>query len=65
MACSAETLSELGTDVDYVDLGAILVKGRAEAVACYQIDRIGALANPNAAPAPKIAIGQAAVAGFH
>lgn len=65
VACSAETLGELGTDVDYVDLGAILVKGRAEPVACYQIDRIGVLANPNAAPAPKIRVGAAAVAGFH
>lgn len=65
VACSAETLSELGDDVDYVDLGAIHVKGRAEPVLCYQIDRIGALANPNAAPAPKITIGTAAVAGFH
>ena len=65
VACSAETLSELGTDVDYVDLGAIPVKGRAEPVACYQIDRIGVLANPNAAPAPQIRVGAAAVAGFH
>jgi adenylate cyclase len=65
VACSAETLSELGTDVDYVDLGAIPVKGRAEPVACYQINRIGALANPNAAPAPQIRVGAAAVAGFH
>jgi adenylate cyclase len=65
VACSAETLSELGNDVDYVDLGAISVKGRAEPVACFQIDRIGALANPNAAPAMKITIGTAAVAGTH
>jgi adenylate cyclase len=65
VACSAETLSELGSDVDYVDLGAIPVKGRAEPVACYQINRIGALANPNAAPAPQIRVGAAAVAGFH
>jgi adenylate cyclase len=65
VACSAETLSELGSDVDYVDLGAIFVKGRAEPVACYQINRIGALVNPNAAPAAKIAIGTAAVAGSH
>ena len=65
VACSAETLSELGTDVDFVDLGAIPVKGRAEPVACYQINRIGALANPNAAPAPQIRVGAAAVAGFH
>lgn len=65
VACSAETLGELGNDVDYVDLGAIVVKGRAEAVACYQINRIGALVNPNAAPAPQIRVGAAAVAGFH
>jgi adenylate cyclase len=65
VACSAETLSELGTDVDYVDLGAIPVKGRAEPVACYQINRIGALANPNAAPAMKISISSAVVAPSH
>jgi class 3 adenylate cyclase/CHASE2 domain-containing sensor protein len=65
VACSAETLSELGDDVDYVDLGAIHVKGRAEPVACYQINRIGALANPNAAPAMKIALSTAVVAGSH
>jgi adenylate cyclase len=65
VACSAETLSELGNDVDSVDLGAILVKGRAEPVACYQINRLGALANPNAAPAPQIRVAAAAVAGFH
>ena len=65
VACSAETLGELGDDVDYVDLGAIHVKGRAEPVACYQINRIGALTNPNAAPAMKIAIGKALVAPSH
>jgi adenylate cyclase len=65
VACSAETLSELGDDVDYVDLGAIPVKGRAEAVACYQVNRIGALTNPNAASAPQAMITKAAVAGFH
>jgi adenylate cyclase len=65
VACSAETLSELGDDVDYVDLGAIQVKGRAEAVACYQVNRIGALTNPNAATAPQTLITKAAVAGFH
>ena len=65
VACSAETLGELGDDVDYVDLGAIHVKGRAEPVACYQINRIGALANPNAAPAMKIALSTAVVAGSH
>jgi CHASE2 domain-containing sensor protein/class 3 adenylate cyclase len=65
VVCSAETLGELGGDVDYVDLGAIHVKGRAEAVACYQVDRIGALTNPNAATAPQTLITKAAVAGFH
>lgn len=65
VACSAETLGELGDDVDYVDLGAIHVKGRAQPVACYQINRIGTLANPNAAPAMKITIGTAVVAGSH
>jgi adenylate cyclase len=65
VACSAETLGELGDDVDYVDLGAIQVKGRAEAVACYQVNRVGALVNPNAATAPKTLITKAAVAGFH
>jgi adenylate cyclase len=65
VACSAETLGELGDDVDYVDLGAIQVKGRAEPVACYQINRIGVLTNPNAAPAMKITIGTAVVAGSH
>lgn len=65
VACSAETLSELGDDVDCLDLGAIQVRGRAEPVACYQINRIGALENPNAATAPQVRVTTAAVAGFH
>jgi adenylate cyclase len=65
VACSAETLSMLGSDVDKVDLGAIQVKGRTEAVRCYQINRVGPTANPNPAPAPDIAITKAAVAGYH
>lgn len=65
VACSAETLARLGPDVVAVDLGAIVVKGRAEAVQCYQIDRIGMIASPNPAPPPEIPIGKAAVAGFH
>ena len=65
VACSAETLGELGDDVDYVDLGAIQVKGRAEAVACYQVNRVGGLTNPNAATAPQTLVTKAAVAGFH
>lgn len=65
VACSAETLERLGDDVVKVDLGAIFVKGRNEPVRCYQVDRIGLSANPNPAPPPEIAIGKAAVAGFH
>lgn len=62
---SASTLAELGEDVTALSLGAIAVKGRAEPVPCYQIDRLGDLASPNPAPAPERPIGQAAVAGFH
>src|SRR5207247_11029863 len=65
VACSAETLAMLGSDMEKVDLGAIQVKGRAEAVRCYQINRIGATANPKPAPAPEAAITKAAVAGYH
>jgi len=65
VACSAETLAMLGSDMEKVDLGAIQVKGRAEAVRCYQINRIGATANPKPAPAPEVAITKAAVAGYH
>ena len=65
VAISAETLAELGDDVAVVDLGAIQVKGRAEAVRCYQVNRVGTVENPNAAPAPERPIAAAAVAGFH
>ncbi|HEX4743291.1 MAG TPA: adenylate/guanylate cyclase domain-containing protein [Candidatus Limnocylindria bacterium] len=65
VAVSGATLAELGDDVKAVDLGAISVKGRAEPVACYQIDRLGTVASPNPAPAPERPIGQAAVAGYH
>lgn len=65
VAVSGVTLAELGDDVSAVDLGAISVKGRAEPVACYQIDRLGNIGSPNPAPAPERPIGQAAVAGFH
>jgi len=66
VAVSGETIARLGmSDVVAVDLGAIQVKGRAEPVRCFQIDRLGLLANPNPAPAPEIPIGRAAVAGFH
>ena len=65
VAVSAETLSELGTDVVAVDLGAVHVKGRAEVVRCYQVNSIGAIENPNPASAPERPIAAAAVAGFH
>jgi class 3 adenylate cyclase len=65
VACSADTLAALGPDVDYIDLGAIHVKGRAEPVRCFQIDRLGATANPNPAPAPSLPVTKAAVAGYH
>ena len=65
VACSAETLAQLGEDVDTVDLGAIAVKGRAEPVRCYQVNRIAEYTNPNPAPPPEIAIAKAAVAGYH
>ncbi len=65
VACSADTLATLGPDVVTVDLGAIFVKGRGEPIRCYQVDRIGLLANPNPAPPPEVPIGKAAVAGFH
>ncbi|MBI3521847.1 MAG: adenylate/guanylate cyclase domain-containing protein [Chloroflexi bacterium] len=65
VAVSAATLAELGDDVTTVDLGEIAVKGRAGAVRCYQVDRLGALASPNPAPPPERPIGAAVVAGFH
>ncbi|HEV2250058.1 MAG TPA: adenylate/guanylate cyclase domain-containing protein [Candidatus Limnocylindria bacterium] len=65
VAVSAETLSELGTDVVAIDLGAVQVKGRGEAVRCYQINSIGTIESPNPAPAPERPIGAAAVAGYH
>ena len=65
VAISAETLGALGDDTSVVDLGAIHVKGRAEPVQCYQVDRLGGIENPNPAPAPDVPVGAAAVAGFH
>ena len=65
VAVSGETLGELGNDVEAVDLGAVLVKGRIEPVACWQINRLGALAAPKPAPAPEVPIGRAAIAGYH
>jgi len=65
VACSGETLRELGDDIEAVDLGAIRVKGRAEPVPCWQINRLGAVRSPRPAPAPEVPIGRAAVAGYH
>jgi adenylate cyclase len=65
VAVSGETLGELGDDVDAVDLGAVVVKGRAEPVRCWQINRVGQLATPKPAPAPDLPIGRPAVAGYH
>lgn len=65
VTCTKETRSRLGDDVIAVDLGAIFVKGKSEPVECFQIDRIGLIANPNPAPPPEVPIGKAAVAGYH
>jgi adenylate cyclase len=65
VAVTGETLRELGDDVEAIDLGVVLVKGRAEPVACWQINRVGQVATPRPAPAPETPIGRPAVAGYH
>jgi len=65
VAVSGETLSEIGDDVEAIDLGAVLVKGRTEPVPCWQINRLGQVATPKPAPAPDVPISRAAVAGYH
>ncbi|HYY54099.1 MAG TPA: adenylate/guanylate cyclase domain-containing protein [Candidatus Dormibacteraeota bacterium] len=50
VAVSERTLQALIPDVDYVDLGAVQVKGRAEPVHCYQVNRVGVYRTPNPAP---------------
>jgi adenylate cyclase len=65
VAVSGETLGEIGDDVEAVDLGAVLVKGRTEPVPCWQINRLGQVATPKPAPAPDLPIGRAAIAGYH
>jgi adenylate cyclase len=62
---SGATLGEIGDDVEAVDLGAVLVKGRAEPVPCWQINRLGHVATPKPAPAPDVPLGRAVVAGYH
>jgi adenylate cyclase len=64
VVCSSETLRELGEDIEAVDLGAVLVKGRAEPVPCWQIDRVGEVRAPKPAPAPGFARGRASAAGY-
>jgi adenylate cyclase len=65
VACSAETLEALGDDLDFIDLGAISVKGRGGAVQCFQVNRVGKTSNPNPAPPPQVQVTKAAVAGYH
>ncbi|MDO8756980.1 MAG: adenylate/guanylate cyclase domain-containing protein, partial [Elusimicrobiota bacterium] len=65
VAVSGTTLAALGDGVSAVDLGEIAVKGRAEPIQCWQIDRLGTVANPNPAPRPERPVTAAAVAGFH
>jgi len=65
VAVSGETLREIGDDVEAVDLGAVLVKGRTEPVPSWQINRLGQVATPKPAPAPDVPISRAAVAGYH
>ena len=61
---SSETLREIGDDVEAVDLGAVLVKGRLEPVPCWQIDRLGTLVSPRPAPAPERPLARAAAGGY-
>jgi class 3 adenylate cyclase len=63
VAVSAETLAELGDDVIALDLGAVQVKGRAEPIQCYQVDRIGSIESPAPAPAPERPIATATAVG--
>ena len=65
VAVSAGTLAELGGDVVAVELGLVHVKGRAEAVRCYQVNGVGTITSPNPAPAPDRPLGAAAVSGSH
>ena len=55
---SGETLALLGDDVAALDLGSIFMGARAEPIRCYQIDRIGTIANPNPAPPLPVSIGE-------
>src|SRR5438445_13124291 len=50
VACSAETLRELGGDVESVFLGAIVGKGRTAPVVCHGISLLRAAPPPDRAP---------------
>jgi adenylate cyclase len=65
VVCSGETLRELGDDLETVDLGAVLVKGRIEPVPCWQVNRLGTVRSPRPAPPPEVPARRASVAGFH
>lgn len=65
VAVSGATLAAVGEGALAIDLGAIAVKGRAAPVRCWQVDRLGAVANPNPAPPPETPVGVAVVGGFH
>jgi adenylate cyclase len=53
VAVSEGTLEALVPDVDYIDLGLVQVKGRAEAVHCFQVNRVGTIMAPNPAKPPR------------
>ena len=63
VAVSERTLQALMPDVDYVDLGAVHVKGRAEPVHCYQVNRVGSYRTPNPAPLATMSMAAAARTG--
>jgi len=55
---SGEAMAQLGDDVGVLDLGVIFMAGRTEPIHCYQVDRIGSLANPSPAPPLPVSIGE-------
>ena len=63
VAVSERTLRALFPDVEYVDLGAVQVKGRAEPVHCYQVNRSGDYRTPNPAAQPIRVTEEAAPSG--
>lgn len=65
VAVRERRLQAIIPDGEWVDLGDVQVKGRAEPVHCFQVNRAGDLAAPNPAPAPAEKIRAAAAAGYH